>query len=422
VHEIGGGGLFRPWSLRSLVEELRGGTLTPAAARERAGRRIAETDPVLQAWVGTVPEPAPGGDGPLAGAPIGVKDIIDLAGVPTRCGSALRARSAPAAADAQVVTRWRAAGAVPIGKTVTTEFAFFAPGPTRNPAAPDHTPGGSSSGSAAAVASGQVPLALGTQTAGSTIRPASFCGVAGLVLSRGAVPLDGVALLSPSLDAHGVFAASVSDLALGFSALSGGPDAGASPVAAPRLLQWDAAALGVVEPATAAAFDDAVRRLAAAGAVVEPFPEPGLLADLLDAHPVVMAYEAARQHAEDHRHRDELSGPLLELLDAGASTPDAVYGAALARIGAAGPRVREIVRAHDAVLAPAAPGPAPRGRGSTGDPVLSRPWQALGLPAVAVPGLRAGGTGLPLGVQLVGKDAAETDLLRAGCWVEDVLR
>ena len=418
--EIDGGGLFRPWSLRSLVEDLRDGTLTPAAARERAARRVAETDPGLQAWVQGVPEPAPGGDGPLAGAPMGVKDIIDLAGVPTRCGSALRAGSAPASADAQVVTRWRAAGGVPIGKTVTTEFAYFAPGPTRNPAAPDRTPGGSSSGSAAAVAAGQVPLALGTQTAGSTVRPASFCGVAGLVLSRGAVPLDGLALLSPSLDAHGVFAATVSDLALGFSALSGEPDAAASPATAPSLLYWDAAALGVVEPATAATVDGAVRRLAAAGAAVEPFPEPDLLAGLLDAHKVVMAYEAARQHAEDHRHRAALSAPLLELLDVGAATPDAVYDTALARIGTAGSRVRELVGPHDAVVAPAAPGPAPRGRGSTGDPALSRPWQALGLPAVAVPGPRV--DGLPIGVQLIGKEAAETDLLRVGCWVEAALR
>ncbi|MFD4253036.1 amidase family protein [Amycolatopsis thermoflava] len=401
--------LRAPWSLRELVT----GSVDGALRRSR--ERIAETEPALRAWVELAwPEPVAGG--PLGGVPLGVKDIIDVAGLATRCGSGLRAGSPPAAADAAIVTAWRRAGAVPVGKTVTTEFAFFSPGPTDNPSAPGHTPGGSSSGSAAAVASGQVPLALGSQTAGSVIRPASFCGVAAMVLSHGRFPVDGVTGLSPSLDSHGFYTARVSDLALAHAALTGSPDAAGLPARPPRLLLWT----GIAGPAMRAALAVARDRLVAAGAVVEAFPDERLIAELTAAHPVVMAYEAARERAAELARVAELSAPLANLLRTGARTPEAEYRRAREFVRSAASAVSDFLGSYDAILGPAAPGPPPEGLAATGDPVLSRPWQALGVPQVAVPGLSTE-DGLPLGVQLIGRAQEETGLLATACWVERAL-
>jgi Asp-tRNA(Asn)/Glu-tRNA(Gln) amidotransferase A subunit family amidase len=385
------------WSLREYV---RSGSPDRTA-------RIAATDAELRAWV--LVDPAPGtGEGPLAGAPLGVKDIIDLAGFPTRCGAALRAQAAPATSDAPIVTAWRRAGAAPVGKTVTTEFAYFFPGPTRNPAAPGRTPGGSSSGSAAAVAAGQVPLALGTQTAGSVIRPASFCGVAALVMTHGRFPMTGVSALAPSLDSHGFFAASVSDVALAWSALTGARDADLSSPAPPRLLVWP----GSPDPAMASALATARARLAAAGAEMADFP--GDLAAVTSAHMVVMAYEAAR--AIVLPEGAAVSEQLTSFLATGAAIPDEEYAAARSTIADT-----VLPSPYDAVLAPGAPGPPPPAALlGTGDPMMSRPWQALGLPSVAVPGHRDA-AGLPLGLQLIGHPNEETALLTTGCWVERAL-
>ncbi|MFD5824192.1 amidase [Lentzea sp. NPDC060358] len=409
--------LHQPWSLRELVADLTTGRTTPDAAAARARRRIEVTDGELRAWVVQAEALDLTASGPLGGVPLGVKDIIDLAGLPTRCGSPLRADAPPAAADAAIVRAWRAAGAVPIGKTVTTEFAYFHPGPTHNPAAPGHTPGGSSSGSAAAVASGQVPLALGSQTAGSVTRPASFCGVAALVMSRGRFPVTGVAGLSPSLDSHGVFAATASDVALAWSALTGEPEAAPSP---PRLLLWRGEEQAEVAPALRDGLQAVAERMRAAGAVVDAFPGESLVAQVAAAHPVVMAYEAARERAAELAQADRVSPQLATLLRTGAATPDADHEAARLVVAAAGSDVLAWTAEYDAVIGPATPGPAPEGVAATGDPVLSRGWQALGLPVVAVPGLRDE-RGLPLGLQLVGRDRGETALLGAARWVEDVV-
>ncbi|UUV31811.1 amidase [Amycolatopsis roodepoortensis] len=403
--------LSRRWSLRELVRDLREGRTTPEDAHKRALARIAETEADLHAWVDRTAF-LPG-----AGVPLGVKDIIDLAGVPTRCGSALRAEAAPAASDAAIVTAWRAAGAVPLGKTVTTEFAFFAPGPTHNPAAPGHTPGGSSSGSAAAVASGQVPLALGSQTAGSVTRPASYCGVASLVMSRGRYPVTGVTGLSPSLDSHGVFAATASDLAIAWSALTADPDPEPRP---PRILVWSADALDVVEAPMRHAVTQAAKRLREAGATVSAFLDERLMAELTAAHPVVMAYEAARERAAELASADRLSAPLAQLLRTGAATSTDEYESARATIADGAIRLAEVFGSYDVVLGPAAPGAAPRGLDATGNPVLSRGWQALGLPVVALPGF-TDAAGLPLGLQLVGRHGGDAELLGHACWVERVL-
>lgn len=189
---------WQPWSLSELVHDRTTERVTGAAVLEKTWSRIAETESAVSAWATTDLPSELDATGLLGGVPLGVKDIIDVAGLPTRCGSKLRADHEAVETDAAIVTAWRRAGAVPVGKTVTTEFAFFAPGATRNPADLGHTPGGSSSGSAAAVASGQVPLAIGSQTAGSVTRPVSYCGVAALVMSRGRFALDGVVGLSPS--------------------------------------------------------------------------------------------------------------------------------------------------------------------------------------------------------------------------------
>ncbi|WP_460396813.1 amidase family protein [Actinophytocola sediminis] len=403
---------WAPWSLRELAGDLATGTTTPAEALARSRARIAATDRDLLAWVEHAPAPTPAG-GPLGGVPLGVKDIIDVAGLPTRCGTPLLADAPPATADAAIVAAWRRAGAVPVGKTVTTEFAYFSPGPTHNPAAPGHTPGGSSSGSAAAVAAGHVPVALGSQTAGSVTRPGSFCGVASLVFSHGRLPMDGVSGLSASLDSHGCYAAAVTDLALAWSALTGTPDPARRADHPPRLLVWTPP--GAVDRT---ALARARERLAAGGAVVADFPDDELVAGLTAAHLVVMAYEAARERTED---RSRLSQQLAQLLRTGSATSEHDYQAARQTVADAVPRVAELVAGYDAVLGPAALGAAPAGLTATGDPVLSRPWQALGLPAVGVPGRRSA-AGLPLGLQLVGQARGEATLLATGCWVEATLR
>ncbi|WP_020664335.1 amidase [Amycolatopsis benzoatilytica] len=403
-----------PWSLRTLVADLTAGRTAPEAVLAESRARIAAAS--YDAWVAPAAEPISAG--PLAGVPLGVKDIIDLAGVPTRCGSVLRADAEPATADASIVREWRRAGATPIGKTVTTEFAFFAPGPTDNPAAPGHTPGGSSSGSAAAVAAGHVPLALGSQTAGSVTRPAAFCGVASLVMTRGRFPVDGVAGLSPSLDSHGMFTATVSDLALAWSALSGTPEA--APPRSLRVLVNDAPSFDV-SASMKTALASAIARLRAGGVVVDEFPDAALVPALTTAHPVVMAYEAARERSVELASADRLSAPLAGLLRSGAALPRAEYEAALDAVASGGDRLAELMDGYDAVLTPAALGAAPEGLAATGDPVLSRAWQALGLPVVAIPAMRDE-AGLPLGLQLVGRAGDETELLAAGCRVEAALR
>ncbi|MBQ1445416.1 MAG: amidase [Renibacterium sp.] len=417
--------LHRPWSLRALVAELDSGQTTTAAALECSRACRAATEPRIRAWVGEAEIPArpPGAEpaGLLGGVPLGVKDIIDVAGFPTRCGSELRAHAPPATEDAAIVAAWRAAGALPTGKTVSTEFAYFAPGPTTNPAAPGHTPGGSSSGSAAAVAAGQVPLALGSQTAGSVIRPAAYCGVAAMVLSQGLVPLTGVTGLSPSLDSHGFFAASVSDLALAWAAFSGQPDIGSETVRSPpRVLLWAAETIGTLEPAMTAALRELGQQLRAAGAQVEDELAAAPLAQLAIAHPVIMAYEAARERSAELAQLDRLSEPLAKLLRSGAQLPLPHYRAAQETLAAGQRWIAEESARFDVVLGPAALGAAPRGLAATGDPILSRPWQALGLPVVAVPGC-TDDQGLPLGVQVVGLRRDETELLRHARWVEQVL-
>lgn len=392
------------------------------SAVEEALRRLERAEPEILAWVRVDADGARAAareapDGPLRGMPFGVKDIIDVAGLPTECGSVLR-RGRIAESDAWLVDRLRRAGAVPLGKTVTTEFAYFQPGPTRNPQNPAHTPGGSSSGSAAAVAAGVVPLALGSQTAGSLTRPASFCGVAGYVAPIGAWPTRGITGLSPSLDAPGLLTSTVTDLATVIEAVDGTeaevPDH-------PGLLLWPATELADIAPAMLDALDRTVTALKSAGVVTYDLGDRARTPELADTHATVMAYEAARSLADEAKHPEALSSHLNDLLGRGRAIPEAEYRDALDSARVARARLLDILTHDaDAILGPAAIGPAPHGLGATGTPVLSRPWQLLGLPVVTVPGHRDP-NGMPLGLQLVGHPDRVGRLLGAARRVEGLV-
>ncbi|WP_284752076.1 amidase [Arthrobacter sp. efr-133-R2A-120] len=404
-------------SLRELSTALASGAVTPGSAVEQAWQRMQATEPEIRAWVeidaagarsvARELERSANPRGPLWGVPVGVKDLINVQGLPTRCGSVLRGGE-PAGSDADCVKLLRRAGAVVMGKTVTTEFGYFAPGPTRNPTNPAHTPGGSSSGSAAAVAAGMVPLAIGTQTAGSLTRPASFCGVAGFVAAKGQFSMSGVTGLSPSLDSLGFVARTVTDLHLAWCALIG--DELASKDKADgnsvRLLLWNSSGLGEVSADMAAAVEQAVAAISHEGFHCEDWTDHDVVRRLADDHATIMAFEAARERSWELQQLDRLSVPLAELLTTGATTPEADYVAALYRVADARTSVEAALDQFDAILGPAALGAAPAGIEATGTPVLSRPWQALGLPVITIPGLRDSG-GMPLGIQLIGAPGRE---------------
>lgn len=396
---------------------------------------IAQREPVVKAWTlidvaaataradALDAEPSRLDEGLLAGVPVAVKDLMDTADLPTGYGSPIYAGYRPAQ-DAACVAALRRAGANILGKTVTTEFAYFTPGPTTNPWNAAHTPGGSSSGSAAAVAAGMVPLALGSQTAGSLIRPASYCGVFALKPTHGVFDLQGVKGLSPSLDTLGWLARTADDLELMRSALSGEPFE--------RLDHWSAAGrrIGVchthewplAQPDGQAAFLRAVGLVQAGGVATVPRPLPDAQATLLEDQKCIMAHEAAIALAPEMRHHaDRLSEAMLGLLRSGAAiTPDE-HASALARVSEAKSVVRQLMADVDALLVPAAPGEAPAGLAATGDPVFSRVWTLLGLPCVNVPGLR-GPNGLPIGVQLVGHPRRERELLALAALVHSLLQ
>ncbi len=354
--------------------------------------------------------------GPLHGLPFGAKDIFDTADLPTACGTPIYAGHRPAA-DAAAVALCRAAGAVLVGKTVTTELANMSAGPTRNPHRLTHTPGGSSSGSAAAVADGMLMLALGTQTAGSLIRPAACCGIVGYKPSFGRVPRAGVKSVSESLDVVGGFARDVRGVALLGAVLTGDarllPDDAAPAV--PRIglaptPDWPAA-----EPDTRRAWDQAVATLTPLAPCADAALPPGF-ARLLPLQQAVMAFDAARALAFEHRqHRERLSAPLLALLDHGATISGSVHAAHLAEAAACGAQVDALFAEHDVLLAPSALDEAPEGLAHTGDPLFCRAWSLLGLPCVHLPFTR-GSSGLPVGLQLVGRQGDDHRLLAAADW------
>jgi Asp-tRNA(Asn)/Glu-tRNA(Gln) amidotransferase A subunit family amidase len=367
--------------------------------------------------------------GPLHGLPVGIKDIIDTAGIPTENGTIIDAGRVPGD-DAFVVSRLRQAGAVILGKTVTSELAYRTAGKTRNPHDPSRTPGGSSSGSAAAVAACMVPLALGTQTAGSVIRPASFCGVVGYKPTFGRIPRTGVLMQAASLDTIGTFARSVEDAALVADPLFGyaATDPATRPLPAPRLLET-AMAEPPVGPALAFVHQpgwdraDAVTRDAFAELSGElddccdAVDLPAPFADALHWHEIVQKVELAKAfHRYAERGHDRLSPAMQAAIDGGRRIAAHDYLLARDWPGVLEAALDAIFDRYDAILTPAAPGPAPRSLDSTGDPVFNRIWTFCGLPAVTLP-LLATDDGLPLGVQLVGRRGDDGRLLRTARWL-----
>lgn len=383
-------------------------------------RRIEEREPSLHAFAWLDLErarrlAAAAHPGPLQGVPVGVKDIIDTAGIPTECGSALFGGRVPDR-SAAVVERLEAAGAVIVGKTVTAELAYFTPGPTRNPWNLERTPGGSSMGSAAAVAAGMLELAVGTQTNGSVIRPAAFCGVVGYKPSAGLIPRDGVLTFSETLDQVGGFARSVADAArlCGVLAATGlAPE----PVARPRLAVLLTAEWKECEPAARERFEADLERLGdAAGGVERPAPPDGFEA-AAGLHRTIMAAEAARALGPAVSRAPELvSRRLRDLLEEGSRIPEAEYAAALAARRDLIERFAGWAAPYDALLSPPVLGEAP-GLESTGDPRLCTRWTLLGAPALALPTGR-GPAGLPLGLQLTAAPGADRRLLGVAAWAE----
>lgn len=357
---------------------------------------------------------------PLLGLPVGVKDIIDTAAMPTGYGSPLYEGWQPRA-DATIVQMLRDAGGIVVGKTVTTEFAYLAPPVTRNPRNTDFTPGGSSSGSAAAVAAGMVALALGTQTGGSVIRPAAFCGVAAIKPSFRLLPTIGVKPFAWTLDTLGLFGARVVDVAFGLGALSGrslrvdGRDFGT-----PRFGVMRQPYAGPVSREAEQALASAIRALEGAGASVADLEEPAAFAEAHAAHPVINDHEGALALAWEHRnHRDRLSPILATLLDRGASIPATAYDEARRKARQARHAARDALGAFDAVLSFPAPGAAPP-PDSTGSATFNRLTTLLGIPCVQVP-VMTNDDGLPLGVQVLAPFGRDAHALAAAAFLEQAL-
>lgn len=411
--------------LIDLRRRIDAGELRPQDSLAEARRRIATADADLASFVALAPQPAvpPDPARPLAGIAVGVKDIVDTCDLPTEMGLAAVWGGWQPRADAAIVSQVRAAGGWVAGKTATTALAYLDPTPTRNPHDSARTPGGSSSGSAAAVAAGLVPLAIGTQTGGSVIRPAAFCGVAAVKPSFRLLPTVGVKIQAWTLDTLGLFGAGVDDVAYALEAICGRPmRLGGTPgslrfgVVVPELG-------GAPEPDMAAAVDRAARALERNGMAVSAMVLPDDVVAGWHASPVVQGYEARVALAwELAHHRDSLPPGIGGALDAAASITAADYDAARGRARRARGALRGVFADNgvDVLLTPAAPGPAPS-RETTGDPRFNRLWTLLGVPCVNVPGL-ATPAGLPLGLQVVAPFARDAVALAAAGVLERVLR
>ncbi len=430
------------FSAGAAAASIKAGEITSVELVEACLARIAAREPQVEAWhyldrAHALAQAqraddihrAGGPEGALHGVPIGVKDVFDTHDQPTENGCALHRGRTPRY-DATAVALLREAGAVILGKTVTTELAYFAPGKTHNPHDPARTPGGSSSGSAAAVAAGMVPLAIGSQTNGSVIRPASFCGVFGYKPSFGLISRHGALLLSRTLDHVGMFARSVIDLALIGEALmrfdEDDPDMRASappplrrvaaeePPVAPKLAFVKTPAWREAEDELKDGFGELVEALGDHTAEVEL---PSLFERAWPAHKVIMEADMAHNlRREFERGRDRLSPVMQATLERGRSYSAADYLEAQAIVTALDREIEEIASAYDAIVTPAAPGPAPASLETTGSPVFCTLWTLCGTPAVTLP-LLANEAGLPIGVQLVARRGDDARLLRLARWL-----
>ena len=375
----------------------------PSVTVDACLERVRELEPSIHAWVQVAPQSATS-DGPLRAIPFGAKDIIETRGLATEYGSPIY-KGRIGITDAAIVRALRSRGAILFGKTHTTAFAYRTPPPTRNPHNLAHTPGGSSSGSAAAVSAGMVPVALGTQTQGSVLRPASYCGVTGFKPSYGMLSTEGVLPVAPTLDTLGLFTRTPSEMRALWQAIG-------HPVDDPG-----DCAIGFVDPlqpvdaVMRTAFDGAVVRLRDAGVPVRAIDLADTLERLATTNTTVMFYEAARFHEQRYaEHGERLGEDLARLVRDGLRIPLSEYEQAKAHIRHWQTKLAEMFKATPVILVPAATGPAPEGLGWTGDARMNAPWTALGTPAISIP---LPVDGLPLGLQLVADRGQEARVLRA---------
>ena len=425
-------GALNTLSAVEAARQLADGRITAEALVRDCLERIAARESAVQAWecvngdaaiAQARAADAGASRGLLHGLPIGVKDLIDTVDMPTTYGSPIYAAHRPAW-DAPCVALARAAGGIVIGKTVTTEFAVMQPNKTRNPHDVTHTPGGSSSGSAAAVADYMVPLAFGTQTAGSIIRPASFCGVVGYKPSFGMISRVGVKALSDTLDTVGTIARTVPDAALFAAALTGRlellvnkPPGGSLRIGICETYEWKQA-----EPETVVALESAARRLTAAGARVGASKLPPTFASLVQAQTDIMFSEQAQSLAHERlTHWPQISARLQGILNDGLKVTHERYDAAQTLARNCRRTLADVFADHDVLLAPSAPGAAPAGLGMTGDPVFNRMWTLLRTPCVNIP-VATAANGLPVGLQVIGAPGCDAQTLAAAHWVHQALR
>ncbi|KAA5605323.1 amidase [Roseospira marina] len=414
---------------REAAARLADGRLTAETLVRSCLDRIAAREPEVQAWQAMDPDralaqaremDARGRPGPLHGLPIGVKDLMATTDLPTTCGSPIYDGTV-LPYDAACVALARMAGAVVMGKTVTTEFAAFHPGKTRNPRNPAHTPGGSSSGSAAAVAAGMVPLAFGTQTAGSVIRPAAFCGVVGYKPTFGTIETAGVKALAPALDTIGVFARTVCDAGFLVDAVTGTDRPVTVPDTPPTVWLCPSPVWSAAEPDLIQAWDAVVEGLGRATRV-ETLTLPDAYAEAPAAQERIMAYQAFRALAHEWRaHRDQISPALRDLLEMGRTMRRESHEADMALLRRLRAGFADVLPEHAVLLTPSAPGPAPHRETGTGSPVFNRLWTLLGAPCVTVP-LPGGVSDLPQGLQVVGAPHDDHAVLAAAAWLEQRFR
>jgi aspartyl-tRNA(Asn)/glutamyl-tRNA(Gln) amidotransferase subunit A len=412
---------------REAAERIRAGTLSPVELVEACLERIRALDGGLQAWAHVdaqgalaaaheLAREAKGARlrGPLHGVPIGAKDIFHVAGMPTTAGAGAFTHSNPTT-DAASIALMRAAGAIVLGKTHTTQFAYRDPAPTKNPWKAGHTPGGSSAGSAAAVAARMVPLALGSQTVGSVLRPAAYCGVVGVKPTHGLIPVAGVIPLAWSLDHVGVFGRSVADAALALGVLAR-RNLAPGPARAPRLALAPEL-LSHASPEVADHVQVVARAFTRAGASVVEVKLPASFGELHAAGRVVLESEAATYHARDFgAHAADYGPEIRRGIEAGLKISATAYLAANRLRLAFRDEVMPLLNAHDALLSPTAPAPAPD-LSTTGDAWHCAPWSYAGVPSASLPSGLAS-SGLPLAIQLVQAAGAEARLLAVAAWCE----
>jgi aspartyl-tRNA(Asn)/glutamyl-tRNA(Gln) amidotransferase subunit A len=416
-----------PGRVRQLAAAIADGSLTSAALVQACLDRIDIVQPEIEPWREVDGERALAEAerrdaearkgrlrGPLHGIPVGVKDIIDVAGLPTRCNTRWRADAEPAIADAEVVSALKAAGAVILGKVHTTEYAFFDPSPARNPHNRDHTPGGSSSGSGAALASGTVPVTIGTQTLASVNRPAAYCGVAAFKPSTRSLSIYGVAPLSALFDTVGFFGWSVDDAVYAFEAVAPAymTAAAARPAKGrPTIVTIDDPLIADAKPDARSVFEGTAETLRAAGFVVVTRPSPTPFKDIFAAHWSAMHFEIGRAHAgflelpEDRA----VGANLRKAIEDGLAITAEDYLDSRGQLDRIRREFFEIFADVDGFLWPATPGPAPEGLKSTGDPKYIGPWTALGGPIVTLPAGKAA-NGLPLGCILAGRPGGDAEM------------